>query len=313
MPPALLFGTATFGMSPPHLSTPSSLTPLLTTLPSLGIHRLDTAPRYPPLDPGRSEQLIGETAEVSKGFVVDTKVYTDTGTDGGGDLGWEAMEGSVTGSLGRLGRERVYPTTPLEEQVRNFNEQIKRGRCKAWGVSNVPPAMLEEMLRICEEKGLQKPSCYQGDYNLITRGMETKLLPILRAHGIAFIGFRPLAAGFLTGKASTGQVEGTRFDASNPLGPIMNKNFGASELHAGMKKFDDAVRKRGLSPAEVATRWLAHHSALGDGDGIILGASRVEQVVETMGWIGKGPLEEELMSVAEDLWEDVKGVRVEVI
>ena len=52
------------------------------------------------------------------------------------------------------------------------------------------PAMLEQMLRLCEKKGLRKPSCYQGDYNLVTRGMETKLLPILRAHGMTFNAFR---------------------------------------------------------------------------------------------------------------------------
>ena len=46
------------------------------------------------------------------------------------------------------------------------------------------------MLFLCEEKGLQKPSCYQGDYNLVTRGMETKLLPILRAHGMTYNAFR---------------------------------------------------------------------------------------------------------------------------
>lgn len=46
------------------------------------------------------------------------------------------------------------------------------------------------MLQICETEGLQKPSCYQGDYNLVTRGMETKLLPILRAHNMTFNAFR---------------------------------------------------------------------------------------------------------------------------
>lgn len=50
--------------------------------------------------------------------------------------------------------------------------------------------MLEKMLSICEEKGLQKPSCYQGEYNVVTRGMETKLLPILRAHGMTYNAFR---------------------------------------------------------------------------------------------------------------------------
>ena len=57
-------------------------------------------------------------------------------------------------------------------------------------MSNVPPDMLEEMLHLCEEKGLQKPGCYQGDYNIVTRGMEEKLLPILRSHGMTYNAFR---------------------------------------------------------------------------------------------------------------------------
>lgn len=58
-----------------------------------------------------------------------------------------------------------------------------------WGVSNTSPETLQNILNICEEMGLQKPSCYQGNYNLITRGMEIKLLPILRAHGMSFVGY----------------------------------------------------------------------------------------------------------------------------
>lgn len=59
-----------------------------------------------------------------------------------------------------------------------------------WGVSNFSPEVLEKMLNLCEEKGLQKPSCYQGEYNLVTRAMETKLLPTLRAHGVTYNAFR---------------------------------------------------------------------------------------------------------------------------
>lgn len=58
-----------------------------------------------------------------------------------------------------------------------------------WGVSNFPPALLEETLALCEEHGWAKPTWYQGVYNVTTRGMETKLLPILRAHGMRFVGY----------------------------------------------------------------------------------------------------------------------------
>lgn len=50
--------------------------------------------------------------------------------------------------------------------------------------------MLEQMLRLCEERGLRKPSCYQGEYNLVTRGMEERLLPILHAHNMTYNAFR---------------------------------------------------------------------------------------------------------------------------
>lgn len=50
--------------------------------------------------------------------------------------------------------------------------------------------MLEKMLQLCEQNGWEKPSCYQGPYNLVTRGMEKELLPLLRAHGIAFNAFQ---------------------------------------------------------------------------------------------------------------------------
>ena len=49
--------------------------------------------------------------------------------------------------------------------------------------------MLRELLRICEQRNYEKPSVYQGQYNAVTRGMDTKLLPILREHGMTFTAY----------------------------------------------------------------------------------------------------------------------------
>lgn len=80
---------------------------LLQTLGELDIVRLDSGARYPPTKPGRSEELIGETKELSSQFLVDTKIYTDTATDGSGDLTAEAIVKSVDGSLKRLQADNV--------------------------------------------------------------------------------------------------------------------------------------------------------------------------------------------------------------
>ncbi|CRG82868.1 Aflatoxin B1 aldehyde reductase member 3 [Talaromyces islandicus] len=327
MAPQLIFGTATFGMDMTEFQDPESVKTILKTAQELGIQRLDTGARYPPRNPGRSEELIGETKAFlsdgsSGGFTVDTKIYTNAQTDGSGDLTPEAVGVSITASLKRLQRpegvnvlyaHRADPSTPLEDQIKAFNQQIKDGRCKAWGVSNVAPEMLEEILRICDEKGLQKPSCYQGDYNLATRGMETRLLPILRAHGMSFNAFRALAAGFLTGRVAENQVAGTRFANDNPLGKAMQSLFGSEKLVAALKQFNQEVSAHDLKPVEVAIRWIVFHSALSEQDGVLLGASRTEQLRDTVGMIRKGPLPTEVLKSTEDFWLAVKDIRGSII
>ena len=104
MPPQIIFGTATFGMDMTEFQDPESVKIVLENLQDLGIQRLDSAARYPPMKPGRAEELLGETKEISGQFVVDTKVYTNTQTDGSGDLTSEAVEKSVNASLQRLER-----------------------------------------------------------------------------------------------------------------------------------------------------------------------------------------------------------------
>ncbi|RYP51243.1 hypothetical protein DL768_003402 [Monosporascus sp. mg162] len=119
---------------------------------------------------------------------------------------------------------------------------------------------------------------------------NTKLLPILRAHGMTFYAFRGLASGFLTGNAVNNQKTGTHFGEENPLRKAMQKVFGAEDLTEAMKRFDIEVKAHGLKPVEVAVRWLAHPSVLRDDDGIVLGASRTTQITEAVSLIEKGRL-----------------------
>ena len=124
---------------------------------------------------------------------------------------------------------------------------------------------------------------------------------------------RPLAGGFLTGKFVNNDTAGTRFGDENPLSKFVQKIFGAEDLHAAMKNFDSQVKSQGLTPVEVAIRWLAHHSALNDEDGIILGASRAEQVIQTVGMIRKGPLPAEILKEVKVLWDELKSSRGDII
>ena len=80
--PKILFGTATFGMGKTDFQDAKDFSVILQASLKAGVHRLDMGARYPPMKPGESEELIGETSEISNKFLVETNIYTNTQTDG---------------------------------------------------------------------------------------------------------------------------------------------------------------------------------------------------------------------------------------
>ncbi|KAM7213309.1 putative oxidoreductase [Rhypophila decipiens] len=298
-----------------------SVANLLEKLENLGINRVDTAARYPPLRPGRSEELIGEAMGQLDGLGlnlgIETKVYTNTATDGSGDLGREALLGSLGKSLERLKIQinvlyshRPDPSTPLEEQIQTFNEQIELGTITSWGLANTPLHVLKRVLAICDERGWQKPLCYQGHYSLISRAAEKELLPLLRRHIMSFVVYQILEAGFLTGKfLNNNQHAGTRFDHDNPLGKFAQGAFADETLHAAVKRFDTKVKEKGLTMTEVAVRLAVHQLTLGDNDAVIIGASKAAQLEETVRMIRKGPLPAEFLDLADEMWATLEPSR----
>ncbi|KAJ7643810.1 NADP-dependent oxidoreductase domain-containing protein [Roridomyces roridus] len=318
--PTLLFGGASIGDS---FKTVQALETLLTQLKDLGITRIDTAARYPATNQGESERLLGEVGAVAKGFAVDTKINTGPGFGPTfpGSLTAEAIDKSLQQSYQSLaisgkGTEVVNvlychapdSETPLEQQAAALDALFKKGMFKQLGLSNYPPEMVEKFVQICDKEGYVKPAVYQGKYNLVARGAEDALLPLLRQHDIAFIAYSPLAGGFLSGNFTAGNTEGTRFQEGTLIGDFIRPHFDKPELHAAIKALDSLLESHGISKPEAALRWACFHSALKaeNGDGIILGASRAEQVVANVEAVKKGPLPEEVVKGMEGIWFEVK-------
>lgn len=61
-----------------------------------------------------------------------------------------------------------------------------------------------------------------------------------------------------------------------------------------------------LTLLEATLRWMRHHSGLEAKDGIIIGASTVAQLEESLTELDKGPLPEEMIKAFDDAWEHVK-------
>jgi aflatoxin B1 aldehyde reductase len=68
-----------------------------------------------------------------------------------------------------------------------------------------------------------------------------------------------------------------------------------------------AAKHHNITLLEATLRWMRHHSGLTAKDGIIMGASKVEQLEETLTALDQGPLGAEMVKAFDDAWEHVKG------
>lgn len=173
--------------------------------------------------------------------------------------------------------------------------------------------MLEEWLKIADEHGYIKPTVYQGQYNLLCRGWEDELLPLLRKHGISFSGFSPLAGGFLTGKLTFAtdppkSLEGTRFDLAenNLMGKAFRRWYDKPSMHAAVHQLQSACEREGTSIMDASLRWIAYHSSLGKDDEIVFGATTPEQIKAIAKAVADGPLPEKLSGEVSRVWNGCK-------
>jgi len=66
------------------------------------------------------------------------------------------------------------------------------------------------------------------------------------------------------------------------------------------------AKENNLTLLEATLRWMRHHSGLEAKDGILIGASKVEQLEESLTELDKGPLPEAMVKAFDDAWEHCK-------
>lgn len=139
--------------------------------------------------------------------------------------------------------------------------------------------------------------------------MESELIPALRKFGIVFIAYNPLAAGLFSGKYTTLETpaEG-RFSSSSSIGKMYQDRFLKQSHLDALAIVEPMSNKYGIPLIEIGLRWVIHHSQLrpatkGGEDGLLLGFSSYEQLVQNIEAAEKGYLPDEVIQSLDKAWQ----------
>ncbi|ORY19302.1 NADP-dependent oxidoreductase domain-containing protein [Clohesyomyces aquaticus] len=302
-----VFGGASLN---PHgaFKDPEVVKEALEILQREGVTTLDTARLYP-----GSEETIGKAPGHDK-FIIDTKVK---GGFQPGSISKDKVLADAQDSLQLVNVDQLDilyihapdKTVPIEETLEAFNELYKKGVFKRFGLSNFSAEQVQEAYDVAKSKGYPLPAVYQGNYSPVARKLEDLLFPTLRKLGIAFYAYSPLAGGLLT-KTKEDIAAGVGRFNENAVGGLYNRLYNKPEYLEALSEWNDIADAEGVSKAELAYRWVKHHSALkGDkGDGVIFGASNIKQLEQTAQTLKKGPLSEEAAKKIHQVWLKVEKV-----
>ena len=301
----LVLGTMTFGES---VFAPDVAAFVNAYLQNGGTE-LDTAYVY---NEGNCERLLGEVLpKLEKPFRIATKVNPRIS----GRLDGEAAYKQVNESLARLGLthvDTVYlhfpdPATPVENVLEAMADLHGQGKFTELGLSNFPAWMVTDAWHLCKDHGWVLPTVYEGIYNPLTRKAEVELNACLNHFGMRFYAYNPLAGGLLTGRYA--RFEDAPTDGRFTHRPNYRGRYWKKSYFDAVDVIRTAAEKAGITTIEAVYRWLAYHSMLDDarGDAIIIGASKLNHLLDNMETLKKGPLPEEVLEAFREAWALTKG------
>ncbi|KAJ7343672.1 Aldo/keto reductase [Mycena albidolilacea] len=264
---------------------------------------------------GTSEEYLGQINWQEKGLLIETKLAPRVGITHSP----EDLRKHLTASLTALNAKTLEMwylhapdrSVPYEVTLKAVNDLHQEGYFKRFGISNFASWEVAEIVGICKANGYIQPTAYQGIYNAIHRAVEPELLPCLRKFGISFYEFNPLAGGFFTDRYSSLDDKpeaGSRFDPERNQGQNYRNRYWNEPYFKALNQIRPVVEKHKLTMAEVALRWISHHSLLKREyrDAVLIGASSLEHIEQNLLDLEKGPLPDEVVQILVEAWTSVK-------
>ncbi len=248
----------------------------------LGVNFFDTADVYAE---GQTEEALGiaVSALPRHHLVLATKAYFPMSEDPNDrGLSRKHLFDSVEGSLRRLRTDyldlhqchRFDPDVPLEETVRAYEDLIRSGKVRYWGVSGWDAEQIAAAVDVARTTGGVAPISSQPEYSLLKREIEETFVARCAALGVGQVVWGALAQGVLTGKYRGGaRPEGSR--GADGFRAQFMESFFNDAVAARVESLAELAREHGATAAQIAVAWCLRDPRVASA---IVGATRVSQL-----------------------------------
>jgi aryl-alcohol dehydrogenase-like predicted oxidoreductase len=132
------------------------------------------------------------------------------------------------------------------------NELVRQGKIRFAGSSNLPAPQLADAMEVARTKKIAPFVAARDEYGLLTRGIETSLVPVIERFGLALVPYFPLANGLLTGKYRMGQPMPTGTRLSDPR---FSTRFANEQNFEVVEQLVTFRAERGRTMVEIAFGW----------------------------------------------------------
>jgi aryl-alcohol dehydrogenase (NADP+) len=251
-----------------------------------GGNSIDTADAYsswvPGHEGGESETVIGKWLKRSgkrKQVVIGTKVGLWGKRPG---LKRHNIIDGCNDSLRRLGTDTIDlywlhkddDETPLDEFLGALDELVRVGKVRAIGASNFKVPRFAAALQASATLHKAAFVAQQPEYNLLSREIETDLVPFCVRENVSILPYFGLASGFLTGK-----YRSSADFSKSPRGARMDKHL-QGKGPVVLAALDAVAARHEATCAQVALAWIMAKPAMA---APIASATSVAQLHELMG------------------------------
>lgn len=292
---ALSFGTwITFGKQIEDKTADN----LLSTAYESGVNFFDNAEIYAA---GKSELVMGKILKskswARSSYCVSSKVffgYEDKLPNQTGLSRKHVIEG-CNAALKRLQVDyidlfychRPDKNTPIEETVLAMNTLIQQSKILYWGTSEWANDEIMAAIAVAKDYKLIGPTMEQPQYNMFERTkLEKDYLLLFRDYGLGTTIWSPLSSGLLTEKYINMSNEKTRLDIDG-MEWLKERTLGDATRLEKVKQLNKLAKDIGTTLPKMAIAWTLKNPHVST---TILGASKVEQLKETLSSLDVVPL-----------------------